>query len=46
MNQVLKIKYKIFHLINIFFYLIFFVIGFFVGGGKIEKISDIFKFIN
>lgn len=46
MNKILKIKYKIYHIVNIAFYLLFFVIGFFVGGGKLEKISDIFSIIN
>lgn len=45
MNQVLRAKRKIHYLINMAFYLLFFVAGFLIGGGKIEKISDIFNAI-
>lgn len=46
MKNVFKLKYKLHHLINIAFYLLFFIIGFILGGGGFEKIPDIFnKFI-
>ena len=45
MNQVMRVKRKIHYLVNLAFYLLFFIIGFLVGGGKIEKISDIFSSI-
>ena len=41
MNQVLKVKRKIHYLINMTFYLLFFIIGYLVGGGHIEKIFDL-----
>lgn len=43
MNSVLRLRGKLFHLINLLFYGITFFIGYLVGGGKIEKISDIFN---
>lgn len=45
MNEIFRAKRKIHYLINCAFYLLFFVAGFLIGGGKIEKISDIFSFI-
>ena len=41
MHQIFKLKRKIFYLINMAFYLIFFIMGYFVGGGNFEKIKDI-----
>lgn len=41
MKNIFKLKYKLHHLINISFYLIFFIAGFIMGGGSIEKIFDI-----
>lgn len=46
MNNIFKIKYKLHHLINVAFYLLFFIAGFLIGGGKIEKISDMFNIFN
>lgn len=43
MNQIFKVKRKLHYLINCLFYLLFFAVGFLLGGGKIEKISDIFS---
>lgn len=49
MKSVFRIKYKLHHLLNIAFYLIFFILGFLLGGGffgkieNFEKISDIFN---
>lgn len=46
MKSVFRIKYKLHHLVNIAFYLLFFIAGFLLGGGffgKIEKISDVFN---
>ncbi len=45
MNEIFKAKRKIHYLINVAFYLLFFIAGFLIGGGKIEKISDIFSSI-
>lgn len=41
----LKAKYKMHRLVNIVFYFIVFAIGFLLGGGKFEKIIDMFKYI-
>ncbi len=41
MNEIFKIKRKLIYLINAAFYILFFVIGFLLGGGNIEKISNI-----
>lgn len=40
-----KLKYKIHRLVNLIFYFIVFVFGFIcgIGGGKIEKIKEIFN---
>lgn len=47
MNSIFRIKSKIHKFVNIAFYLIFFIIGFLVGGGNFEKISTIINnFIN
>ena len=43
MNGIFKAKRKIHYLINMAFYILFFIVGFLIGGGKIEKISDIFN---
>lgn len=40
---ILKIKYKIHRLVNLAFYFITFALGFILGGGHIEKISNIFN---
>lgn len=44
MNSILRLRGKLFHLINLLFYGITFIIGYLVGGGKIEKISNYFHF--
>ena len=41
MHEMFKVKRKLHYLINLAFYLLFFIAGFLTGGGKIEKISDI-----
>ena len=38
-----KLKYKLHSFINKIFYFITFGIGYFLGGGKIEKIKEIFN---
>lgn len=40
-----KAKYKLHRLINMAFYFIFFLVGFLLGGGRIEKVFDMFRFI-
>lgn len=42
----LKAKYKIHKLVNLLFYFIVFAIGFLLGGGKIEKVIEMFKYIS
>lgn len=39
----LKAKYKMHRLVNLAFYFIVFATGFLLGGGKIEKVFDMFK---
>ena len=41
----LKAKYKMHRLVNLAFYFLVFLVGFLLGGGKIEKVFDIFKYI-
>lgn len=41
--KILNIKYKMHRLINIAFYFVVFAIGFLIGGGHIEKISNVFN---
>jgi len=41
----LKMKYKAHRFINMFFYFLVFLIGFLLGGGRIENIKDYFSFI-
>ena len=41
----LKAKYKMHKLVNIIFYFLIFLIGFLLGGGKFEKVFDLFKYI-
>lgn len=43
MNEILRTKYKIHRFINLAYYFIFFIVGFLIGGGKIEKISYFFN---
>lgn len=45
MKNIFRLKYKLHHLINVLFYLAFFVVGYLLGGGVLsyEKIST---FIN
>lgn len=42
MRSLFRLKGKLHYLLNCAFYLIFFILGFLLGGGKIEKISNIF----
>lgn len=37
----LRLKYKMHKIINLLFYLIMFMLGFILGGGKIENIKEI-----
>ena len=47
MRSLFRLKYKLHRLVNMLFYLIFFAIGFMLGGGSFEKISNIIcDFIN
>ena len=41
----LKAKYKMHKFVNLLFYFLVFLAGFLLGGGKIEKVLDMFKFI-
>lgn len=41
MKNIFRLKGKLYHLINLLFYSITFILGYLIGGGKIEKISDI-----
>lgn len=41
MNGIFKVKRKLHFLINSLFYIIFFIAGFIVGGGKFEEINNI-----
>lgn len=43
MYNIFNLKRKLHYLINMVFYLLFFILGFLIGGGKIEKISDFFN---
>ena len=43
MHEIFKMKRKLHYFINMAFYLLFFIAGFLVGGGKFEKISNIFN---
>lgn len=43
MKEIFKIKRKLHYFINMAFYLLFFLAGFLIGGGKFEKISDFFN---
>ena len=37
----LKIKYKMHRFVNLIFYLLIFLLGFMLGGGKYENIKEI-----
>lgn len=41
MNDIFKIKRKLHYLVNLLFYFIIFLLGYFVGGGSIEKVSTL-----
>jgi hypothetical protein len=41
MNQMFRLKSKLHRLINMAFYIVFFIAGFIAGGGSFEKISTI-----
>lgn len=41
----LKAKYKMHRLVNLAFYFLVFLAGFLLGGGKFEKVFDMFKYI-
>lgn len=43
MNQVFRLKGKLHRFINMTFYFVFFIIGFLLGGGSLEKVSSIFS---
>lgn len=45
MKSVFKLKFKLHRLVNILFYLIFFGLGFLLGGGLLdhEKITSLFN---
>lgn len=46
MKSLFRLKGKMHYLINCGFYLVFFILGFLIGGGKIEKIPSFFNFIS
>lgn len=41
----LKLKYKAHKFINLIFYLLFFLMGYFIGGGSLEKVIQNINFI-
>lgn len=41
MKQLFRFKAKIYYFVSCAFYLLFFIVGFFVGGGSIEKMANI-----
>lgn len=41
----MKAKYKMHRLVNLLFYFLVFLAGFLLGGGHIEKVFDMFKYI-
>lgn len=43
MKDLFKLKFLLHRFINYLFYFLFFIVGFLVGGGSFEKISDIFN---
>lgn len=43
--DMLKIKYKMHRFVNLIFYFIVFALGFFIGGGKLENIKEIFNIL-
>lgn len=43
MKKIFKLKYLLHRFINIIFYLLFFIVGFMLGGGNFEKVSNIFN---
>lgn len=48
MKNIFRLKFKLHRLVNILFYLIFFGLGFLLGGGFFdkEKISGLFNIFN
>ncbi len=46
MRSLFRLKGKLHYLLNCIFYIIFFIIGYMIGGGFIEKIPNFFNFIN
>ncbi len=40
--KIFKLKRLLHHLINVAFYMIFFIIGFLLGGGNVAKINNLF----
>ena len=45
MNNLFKLKRQAHRLVNALFYFIFFLVGFILGGGTIEKVVSIFNSI-
>lgn len=43
MYEVFKLKRKLHYFINLLFYFVIFLLGYFVGGGSIEKVSSLFN---
>lgn len=44
MKSIFKLKFKLHRLVNVLFYLLFFALGFFLGGGgNLEKIINFFN---
>lgn len=42
MYEFFKIKRKLHYFINLLFYFVIFLLGYFLGGGSIEKITSLF----
>lgn len=43
MKEIFRLKSKLHLFINYAFYFLFFLVGYLIGGGKLEKIMDIFN---
>ena len=46
MKNIFKFKRKLHYFINCLFYILFFSIGFLIGGGSLEKISSYINIFN
>lgn len=46
MKSLFRLKGKLHYLLNCLFYVLFFIVGFLLGGGHIEKITDYINILN